>query len=198
MPSPHALTINVSQRQHQLLQQITRCKTNSYRLVQRAQLVLFAATGMKNTTIGEQLELSRTSVRQWRQRWCEAVEQLFAVEAEGISDLELKQKFVAVLNDEQRPGSPAKFSLEQIVQIVAVACEQPASSRRPISHWTPRELAAEVVKRGIVQEISPRSVGRFLKRGDIATTSKPLLAECSTHRPTRVQAASQSGVSVVH
>lgn len=30
---------------------------------------------------------------------------------------------------------------EQIVQIVAVACEQPASSGRPISHWTPRELA---------------------------------------------------------
>ena len=79
------------------------------------------------------------------------------------------QKLVAVLSDEQRPGGPAKFSLEQIVQIVAVACEQPASSGRPISHWTPRELALEVVKRGIVQEISPRSVGRFLKRGDIAT-----------------------------
>lgn len=159
--------------------------------------MLFAANGMKNTTIGEQLQLSRNSVRQWRQRWCEAVEQLFAAEAEGISDLELKQKLVAVLNDEQRQGGPAKFSLEQIVQIVAVACEQPASSKRPISHWTARELAAEVVKRGIVQEISPRSVGRFLKRGDIATTSKSLLAECSTHRPTRVQTASQSGVSVV-
>jgi hypothetical protein len=60
---------------------------------------------------------------------------------------------------------------EQIVQIVAVACEQPESSRRPISHWTPRELAQEVVKRGIVQEISPRSVGRFLKGGNAATTS---------------------------
>lgn len=138
--------------------------------------MLFAATGMKNTTIGEQLQLSRNSVRQWRQRWCEAVEQLFAAEAEGISELELKQKLVAVLNDEQRPGGPAKFSLEQIVQIVAVACEQAASSKRPISHWTAKELAAEVVKRGIVPEISPRSVGRFLKRGNIATTSEPVLA----------------------
>jgi putative transposase len=75
------------------------------------------------------------------------------------------------LSDEQRSARRAKFSLEQIVQIVAVACEQPESSRRPISHWTPKELAAEVVKRGIVQEISPGSVGRFLKRGDIATPS---------------------------
>ncbi len=61
MPGPHALTINVSQREQKLLQQFTRCKTNSYRLVQRAQLVLFAATGMKNIMIGEQLQLSRTS-----------------------------------------------------------------------------------------------------------------------------------------
>ncbi len=171
MPSPHALAINVSQRQRQLLQQIIRCKTNSYRLVQRAQLVLFAAEGVKNTMIGEQLQLSRTQVREWRQRWLEAFEQLQTDEAEGISDSEFMQKLKAVLSDEQRPGSPAKFSLEQIVQIVAVACEQPESSRRPISHWTPRELAFEVVKRGIVQEISPRSVGRFLKRGDIATPS---------------------------
>jgi len=171
MPSPHALTINVSQREQQLLQQITRCKTNSYRLVQRAQLVLFAATGMKNIMIGEQLQLSRTSVRQWRQRWLESVEQLQTAQAEGISDFELMQKLVAVLSDEPRPGGPAKFSLEEIVQIVAVACEQPASSGRPISHWTPRELAQEVVKRGIVQEISPRSVGRFLKRSHIATAS---------------------------
>lgn len=171
MPSPHALTINVSQREQQLLQQITRCKTNSYRLVQRAQLVLFAATGMKNIMIGEQLQLSRTQVRQWRRRWLESVEQLQTAQAEGISDSELMQKLIAVLSDEQRPGGPAKFSLEQIVQIVAVACEQPESSGRPISHWTPRELAQEVVKRGIVQAISPRSVGRFLKRGNAATAS---------------------------
>ncbi len=141
------------------------------RLVQRAQLLLFAAEGMKNTMIGEQLQLSRTQVRKWRQRWLEAFEQLQTDEAEGISDPGLTQKLEAALSDEQRSGSPAKFSLEQIVQIVAVACEQPESSRRPISHWTPKELAAEVVKRGIVQEISPRSVGRFLKRGDIATPS---------------------------
>ncbi len=106
---------------------------------------------------------------QWRHRWLESVEQLQTAQAEGISDCELMQKLVAVLSDEQRPGGPAKFSLEQIVQIVAVACEQPASSGRPISHWTPRELAQEVVKRGIVHAISPRSVGRFLKRGNIAT-----------------------------
>lgn len=68
MSGPNALAINVSDRQYQLLQQIAQRKTNPYRLVQRAQLVLFAAIGMNNTEIGEQLQLSRTQVRQWRQR----------------------------------------------------------------------------------------------------------------------------------
>lgn len=102
-------------------------------------------------------------MRQWRQRWSESAQRLEIAETEGASERELKQLLEAALSDEQRPGGQALFSLEQIVQIVAVACEQPATSRRPISHWTPWELAQEVVKRGIVQEISPRSVARFLK-----------------------------------
>lgn len=164
MPGPNpSIVINLSDKQYQLLEQIARSRTNPYRLVQRAQLVLLAAVGISNTEISEQLQLSRKQVRQWRQRWSESAQQLEIGEIEGISERELKQQIEAVLSDEQRPGGPAKFSLEQIVQIVAVACEQPTTSGRPISHWTPRELAEEVVKRGIVQEISPRSVGRFLK-----------------------------------
>ncbi len=149
-----------------MLEQIARSKTNPYPLVQRAQLVLFAAEGMNNTEIGSHLQLRRKQVRQWRQRWSESTQQLEIAESEGVGERELRQQIEAVLSDEQRPGGPAKFSLEEIVQIVAVACEQPESSKRPISHWTPRELAQEVVKRGIVQEISPRSVARFFKRGN--------------------------------
>jgi putative transposase len=62
------------------------------------------------------------------------------------------------------------------VQIIALACESPSEAGRPVSHWTPAELADEAVKRGIVEEISPRSVGRFLKRGYSTTSSQPLLA----------------------
>jgi hypothetical protein len=48
---------------------------------------------------------------------------------------------------------------------VAIACEDPQASGYPISHWTAKEIAAEAVKRGIVESISVRQVGRFLKRG---------------------------------
>jgi putative transposase len=46
-----------------------------------------------------------------------------------------------------------------------MGCEIPADADRPISHWTPREMAAEAQKRGIVDRISRRHVARLLKRG---------------------------------
>jgi len=67
-----------------------------------------------------------------------------------------------ILSVSQRSGTTKSFSVEQVIQIVALACESPEKSERPVSHWTASELADEAVKRGIVDEISPRSVGRFL------------------------------------
>jgi putative transposase len=58
-----------------------------------------------------------------------------------------------------------------------VGCEDPADSGRPVSHWTPREVAEEVRKRGIVETISTRSVGRFLKSGGFAAPSGRVLAQ---------------------
>jgi Homeodomain-like domain len=55
---------------------------------------------------------------------------------------------VEALTDRPRSGTPATFTAEQIVQMVAAACEEPGESGRPVSHWTPREVAAEVRKRG--------------------------------------------------
>ena len=78
----------------------------------------------------------------------------------------------------KRSGTPATFTAEQIVQRVAVACEDPADSGRPLSHWTPREVADEVRKRGIVETISTRSVGRFLKSGRLTAASGGGLAQC--------------------
>ena len=120
---------------------------------------------MNNSKISQQLQLQRNQVRLWRQRWQLAKESLRKMEVEGSSDTALKERIIKVLSDEFRRGSQPKFTVEQIVQIVALACEDPRQSERPVTHWTPKELAEEAVKRGIVETISPRSVGRFLKRG---------------------------------
>jgi hypothetical protein len=46
-----------------------------------------------------------------------------------------------------------------------MACETPEKSERPISQWTAREIADEVMKRKIVDAISARHAARLLKRG---------------------------------
>ena len=87
-------------------------------------------------------------MRLWRERWQASAPSLCVAEAEGVSELHLRQRIIDVLSDEPRSGTPVRFSLEQVVEIVALACETPEASSRPVSHWTPAELAAEAVKRG--------------------------------------------------
>jgi len=118
------------------------------------------------------------TVQLWRQRWHESASKLALLEEEGIDDKALSEWVEDLLTDQQRRGAPATFSLEQVVQIVALACEQPQASGLPITDWTPRELATVAIKRGIVKRISPRSVERFLKGSRLTASSKSLLAQC--------------------
>ena len=69
------------------------------------------------------------------------------------------------------------------MQIMALACEKPEASDRPISTWTPRELADEAVKRGIVEQISPRTVERCLKGEHFAAPSQAVLAHSTPADP---------------
>jgi transposase len=75
----------------------------------------------------------------------------------------LRRAIETILGDEPRPGAPAKFTPEQVTQILAVACEPPEKSGRPITPWTAHELTDEVVQRGIVTSISPSQVSRYLR-----------------------------------
>jgi len=89
----------------------------------------------------------------------------------------LRDAIATVLGDLPRAGCGGKFTAEQIAQILAVACEPPEKSGRPVTHWTSRELTDEVVQRGIVPSISVRQVGRFLKGGGASAPQEPVLAQ---------------------
>jgi len=177
MRGPRAAAIQVSPAQQDVLQRIQRQQTADQRLVRRASIILALAANPCVEAVARQLRLTRPTVRGWRDRWRDATEVLRRAEQEQTPP-QLRRLVELILDDAPRPGKPATFSPEQIVLIVAVACEPPEESGRPISHWTSRELADEVQKRGIVTKISPRSVGRFLKRGRPAAAPQPLLAQC--------------------
>ena len=162
MPLPQASPIHLSPRQQELLQRMVHRTTSAQRLVKRGHIILEAAEGTSNTKIAQHQQVDYETVRRWRDRWCKAESRLQAIEAIGKPKL-LSQAIEVLLTDEQRPGTPATFTFEQFMQIMALACEKPEAMERPVSTWTPRELADEAIKRGIVTQISPRTVERFLK-----------------------------------
>src|SRR5258707_15760270 len=163
MPHPQATLLHVSPPQQNFLQQLLRRTTSPQRLVTRARIILAAGAGISNSQIAKQVQVNYETVQRWRDRWGAAEARLQAIEATGQPKL-LSQAIEVLLTDEQRPGAPATFTFEQFMQIMALACEKPEAADRPVSSWTPRELADEAVKRGIVEQISPRTVERFLNR----------------------------------
>jgi putative transposase len=176
------------------LERLVRRQTADQRLVRRAALLLALAADPCVGAVARQQGLTRLTVRLWRDRWREATPALQQAEAAQATEQPMLGLIEQVLQDDPRPGTPATFTPEQIVQLVAVACEPPEQSGRPISHWTSRELADEVQKRRIVRAISPRTAGRFLKGGRPPAPSQPLLAQRQPRGPRGLPPAGGHGL----
>jgi putative transposase len=163
MPGPKPKEIELTQRQRETLNHLIRRERSSQQLVRRVKIILAAADHRNNQHNADLLGMTPTTVRLWIERWNMASDILAKAEADE-NEKSLSVAICNVLADDTRPGRPAEFSPELFCQIIAVACENPEDLGRPISHWSQRELADEVLKRNLVDKISPRSVGRFLKR----------------------------------
>ena len=157
-----AAKITVTERQHDILLTLRNAITAPSHLRQRAAVILLAFDGLRNEDIAEKLGLGQRQVGRWRRRWAKAWSGLIDLECRETK-ADLRRAIEAVLTDAPRPGAPGKFTPEQVTQILAVACEPPEKSGRPITHWTAQELADEVVKRGIVTSISTSQVSRYLR-----------------------------------
>jgi hypothetical protein len=155
-----AAKVKASEKQLDLLQEMSRSRTLSKGIIQRATILVMGFQGQLNSQIAEQVGLNRQQVGIWRQRWREAWESLCVWEC--TEPHRLREGILEVLADAPRPGSPGTFTAEQVSQIIAVACESPKLSGRPINRWTHRELRDEVVARKIVTTISTAQVGRYL------------------------------------
>ena len=169
--------VEIPEEQRQILEQFTRRRRTPQWLAIRAQIILALTRGGSIRGVARQLEIARNTVVKWLRRWQEQSPKLSLHSTELTKQTALELKIREALTDRPRRGRPATFSAEQIVAIVAVSLQSPAKFDRPVSHWTPTELALEVIKQGVVETISPRSVGRFLKSGRLETPSLSVLAQ---------------------
>ncbi len=155
-----ASQVILSEKAQEELTQITRRHRSEQQVVLRARMILAAAQGHTNAQIARELKVNVDTIRLWRDRWV------------GLQGIDLEMVSVAErLQDAPRPGAKPTFSKEQRCQIAALACETPQQADRPISQWTGREIADELVVRGIVTQISPRHAARLLKKGVSSRTA---------------------------
>jgi len=176
MPGPKPPQIELSERERADLEHLVRAHRTGQALARRARVVLLAAMGYSNTDIARLMPMDVEAVGLWRRRW--AVWRAIPVEEMSVADR---------LADAARPGVQPRLSAEQVCHIVALACEQPSGSGRPISQWSHRELADEIVRRGITDRISPRHAARLLKSGRPAAAPSAVLAHPGRRRRPRHQ-----------
>ena len=179
-----APAVTPSQRQVEILKSIERAHKTSQQLAGRVKIVLLAADDETNIKIAAKLGVNQQRVARWRRRWADGQLRLDTAETQilawldrvsaapgcrdaetelAIAERELERLLVDMLSDNYRTGTPPTFTAEQIIRIIAIACEEPEECGYPISHWTPKEVAAEAIRRGVVEKISIRHVDRFLK-----------------------------------
>src|SRR5664279_4439234 len=118
------------------------CSTRTpYRDRIRARIVLAAGDGEANAAIARQVGVGVDTVRKWRRRFVTGR--------------------LAGLRDAPRPGRPRRLPDAVRAQVIAMACELPATSGVPLSRWSSPELARELAARSQVR-VSASTVGRWL------------------------------------
>ena len=125
-----------------------------YKLVMRAKLILMSARGIAHKIIAEKFDIERRIVSKWVKRW---------IDTANVEDADIEQR----LSDLKRPGKPVVFTPEQKCKIISIACEKPEVYDRPITQWTNKELAEEVIKQEIVDSISVTHIGYILRKNDV-------------------------------
>ena len=154
MPGPRPEKIELSAQARQALERLVARHTTGQQKAQRARIVLKAAEGKNHAEIAAELGISVDMATLWRRRWLE-------LQPIALDDLRVEER----LEDLPRPGAPTRLTADQLCQIEQMACQAPEKAGRPISQWTGREIADELMNRDIVEHISPRHAARLLKKG---------------------------------
>ena len=160
MRGPQPSAIELSEEERRGLEALVRRHITPQQVALRARIVLAAGGGLNNAQVARREGVDVGTARLWRARW-------LGLRPVAPADLSVEER----LADAPRSGKPAGISAEQFCRIVALACEAPGATGRPISQWTGREIADEIVARGILPAISPRHAARLLKKRTSSRTA---------------------------
>ena len=140
---------------------ISRSRSLPESLVKRAKIVILASQGISNQIICQKVGLHYNNVATWRTRFLQALP--FLQEIEDSEPEKLEAEIHKILSDKKRSGAPSKFTSEQILAVIDLACKAPCDFGYEVSQWSLPLLVTEIQKQKIADRISAKSVSRFLK-----------------------------------
>lgn len=138
----HKEIVQLTETEHQKLQELVRKGENKARVITRARILLLSDQGWEDQKVADALQVGRATVERIRRR-------------------AVRESVEIALVDRPRPGSERKLNAKQEAQLVAIACSDPPPGRK---RWTIRLLVEEVVKQGVVDRISFETVRRVVKK----------------------------------
>src|SRR5215211_3885544 len=121
MPSPFAVSIELSAEERAQLEAWERRRTSAQALALRSRIVLAAAEGPNNSEIARELGIAVSSARKWRNRFAEH-------RLDGLTD-------------EPRPGRPRTVTDEHVEEVIVKTLE---TTPKDATHWSTRSMAREV------------------------------------------------------
>ncbi len=114
----------LSEEEERVIKKLSRSRTASARLVQRAKIIELAKEGHTIPQIRQQLHLSEHMVRKWWKRF----------EQQGLAGLE----------DAPRPGAPSRYTPDNKARVLEAALTRPSDLNLGFNCWTFERLAAYV------------------------------------------------------
>ena len=126
-----ARAVVLSDEQQKQLESFAASRSLPHVQVERAKIILKAASGMQNIQIAEELSTSRETVGKWRKRFVER----------GIEGL----------YDELRPGRPRSIEDERLAELIQKTLQ---TTPEGSTHWSCRTMAEAIgVSKSTVQRI---------------------------------------------
>ncbi len=164
--SGKAAKIELTEPMYEILMELANSRTVGNSVVQRANVILMGFEKATNEVISPWVGLCEKTVGLWRRRWRASYSALLRMQF-AESEAQFRRSVILCLSDAPRSGAPGKFTAQQIVGLIGIACEPPENSGRQVTTWTGSELADECRKRNLVDSISASHVNCILREVDL-------------------------------
>lgn len=146
--------LELTETERELLEKISTARTEEYRRVERARMLLHYANGLSVPKIAHTLQTTVTKVNR-------------------CVDKALDQGAEAALEEEKRSGRPSEITPEAKTWVISLACQKPKELGYSYEVWTQRLLAKHVRENAKEQgyeclmKMSASSISRLLAEHDL-------------------------------